>query len=132
MPDKIHNLLDQFSEHTIDDFSICTEDKQIRLTLTHNTSEVHVLFEDVETYLFLDEELQTVSISNPQHIKPISYYKNGYGEFVTVETNLHGDSRESRVALPNFLLSLLDASMMLEAESIEVDGVKYSIKDTRH
>jgi hypothetical protein len=129
---KIHTLLDQYAEHTIDDFSISTEDKQIRLKLSHDASQVDVLFDDVKTYLFLDEELQTVNIASNTPIHPISYYQNGYGEFITVEVNDQGESRESRIALPNFLLSFLDASMMLEAESIQVDGIRYSIMDHRH
>lgn len=132
MTHKIHTLLNQYSEHTIDDFSISTQDKQIRLTLSHPTSQVDVLFDNVQTYLFLDEALQAVSIASNQPILPISYYQNGYGEFIAVEVTEGGEAKESRIALPNFLLSMMDASMMLEATSIEVNGIKYAIVDYRH
>lgn len=132
MQEKIHHLLDQYVNHTIDSLSISTEEKQIRLKLSDKSSQVDVLFDDVLTYLYFDEELQTVNIASNAPISPISYYQNGYGEFVAVEMDASGETKENRVALPNFLLSMMDASVLIEAQSILVDGIRYGLKDLRN
>jgi len=138
MSKVLNTVLDNINNKTVNTFRFDTSSEKVIFNL-HNKNEniTEISFEGVMSFFYVDSE-RDAHISNQakettEELKSIQYYKDGIGEFMSVNPRAieHLDEDEvafrDMVSIPNFALEMKDSSIFIEAERITIDGNTYIV-----
>lgn len=137
MTNTLNNVLDNINDKTVNKFRFEMESEKVIFDLnpTEDTFS-EIAFEGVLSFFYVDSErkdnLETKAIDN-ETLKSIQYYRDGIGEFMSINPNALEEAIEADIpignliSIPNFALEMRDSSIFIEAEKIIIDGQSYSV-----
>lgn len=123
----IEPILNDIGTGTIENFHIDNNNNEIVVHIKGNNGNLKTLrFKDIKGYYFMD-----ISDSNNLNLddyisdlNTVSYYKSGFGRFANVNMN---NPKNVNVSIPNFAINLINSSIFIEAETIEIDEESYKV-----
>lgn len=127
MTKRVTEILNDLNLNRISKLSFQSEDKSVAVEfLDAQEQKHHVEFMSVDTYFFLDEKfLEALYEENGK--QPITFFDAGYGEFVAVDEYEDGTSEETLLSQPNVILNTDEASILLEAKRVRINGESYPL-----
>ena len=130
---KLIPLLDTMGSALIDSMNINLKQDTITLWLKPDTigpsAPVEITFEEVSAFYYLDEHQQAQTLRAPQKKKlsAISFYSEGFGQLAAIEVIDGIESPPFVVSYPNFIISMLDRSLLIEARTVKINGQAYRV-----
>jgi hypothetical protein len=124
----VTEILNELNLNKISKLSFQTEEKRVAVQFLDQYESTHnVEFSHVDTYFFLDEKFLD-SMYDESGIKhPITFFDNGYGEFVAVDEYEDGTREETMLSQPNVILNTDEASILIEAKKVTINGQSYHL-----
>lgn len=121
MTDKLELQLDEIKINTIKDYHITNKEDELIVDIFNNDgSELTIKFKEVNGYYYQDfdglNDLELKPYS--QNLGFISYYKHGFAKFLQIDMN---NKEELHSSVPNFVINLLDSSIYVDANIIEIN-----------
>lgn len=130
---KLIPFLDTMGSAIIDGMNINLKQDTITLRLKPNhmglTDPIEITFEEVSAFYYLDEHKQAHPIPNTprEQLSAISFYSEGFGQFAAIEVVDGIESPPFVVSYPNFIISMMDRSLLIEARSVKINGHTYRV-----
>lgn len=130
---KLVPFLDTMGSALIDGMNInlIKDTITIRLKPEHGgfTEPVEITFEEVSAFYYLDEHRQPMPVqgSPKEHLNAISFYSEGFGQFAAIEVVNGVESPPFAVSYPNFIITMMDRSLLIEARSVRINGQTYRV-----
>lgn len=128
MLEKLNTELDDLKISTIKDHNIFEKNNDLYLNIhLKDNSLINIVFHNVRSYFYQDfDHINDIGLNKfSPNLDFISYYKNGFAMFSSIDlSNLD----ETNVSIPKFLINLIDSNILIDAESIEVNGNLYELK----
>ncbi|MCK5763164.1 MAG: hypothetical protein KAH05_03500 [Clostridiales bacterium] len=113
---KLGSLLYSYKNKKVKRIDIKVNNETISVNFPENDI---IEFTGVKSFLFVEDDNIEVK---ENHLSSIEFLKDGFAEFVSYE-----DEFEEVFASPNFALDFIDRSLLIEAESIHIGGVKINL-----
>lgn len=126
MTDKLELQLDEIKIHQIKNYHIENKDDTVTVHIFNNDgSELTITFKEINGYYYQDfdglNDLELKPYS--KNLGFISYYKHGFAQFLQIDMK---NQEELVTSVPNFVINLVDASIYVDANIIEInDDVFY-------
>jgi len=125
MTDKLELQLDEIKINTIKDYHIINKEDELIVEIFNNDgSELTITFKEVNGYYYQDfdglNDLELKPFS--QNLDFISYYKHGFAKFLQIDMN---NKEELHSSVPNFVINLIDSSIYVDANIIEINDEIY-------
>lgn len=125
---KLETQLNELKIHTIKNYEINNDNDILTITIkNYNNKELIIRFKDVKSYSFQNFD----SSSNSLELKSISpkldfitYYKHGFAHISEIDSFTF---EELKTSIPNFAINLIDASIYIDANIIEINGENFQI-----
>lgn len=130
---KLIPFLDTMGSALIDGMNINLKQDTITLRLKPNhmglTDPIEITFEEVSAFYYLDEHRQAQPLRNPtsETLSAISFYSEGFGQFAAIEVVDGIESPPFVVSYPNFIISMMDRSLLIEARTVKINGQTYRV-----
>lgn len=130
---KLIPFLDTMGSALIDGMNINLKQDTITLWLKPDTrgpsSPVEITFEEVSAFYYLDEHRQAPPLLAPpkDQLSAISFYSEGFGQFAAIEVVDGVESPPFVVSYPNFIISMMDRSLLIEARTVKINGQTYRV-----
>lgn len=125
---RITEILNELDLNRISRLSFQTEDKSVAVEFIDSKEQTHhVEFMSVDTYFFLDEQFLDTLYEENGGKQPITFFDAGYGEFVAVDEYEDGSSEETLLSQPNVILNTEEASILLEAKRVRINGESFHL-----
>lgn len=130
---KLIPFLDTMGSALIDGMNINLKQDTITLRLKPDhmnlTDPIEVTFEEVSAFYYLDEHQQAQPMRNPSRdqLSAISFYSEGFGQFAAIEVVDGIESPPFVVSYPNFIISMMDRSLLIEARTVKINGQTYRV-----
>ena len=130
MTKRVTEILNDLNLNRISKLSFQSEEKSVAVEFLDKSNITHqVEFMSVDTYFFLDEKfLESMYQENGQK-QPITFFDAGYGEFVAVDEFEDGSSEETLLSQPNVILNTDEASILIEAKRVRINGESYFLNN---
>lgn len=130
MTKRVTEILNDLNLNRISKLSFQSEEKSVAVEFLDKSNITHqVEFMSVDTYFFLDEKfLESMYQENGQK-QPITFFDAGYGEFVAVDEFEDGSSEETLLSQPNVILNTDEASILIEAKRVRINGESYYLNN---
>lgn len=130
MTKRVTEILNDLNLNRISKLSFQSEEKSVAVEFLDTSNTTHqVEFMSVDTYFFLDEKfLESMYQENGQK-QPITFFDAGYGEFVAVDEFEDGSSEETLLSQPNVILNTDEASILIEAKRVRINGESYYLNN---
>ncbi len=130
MTKRVTEILNDLNLNRISKLSFQSEEKSVAVEFLDTSNTTHqVEFMSVDTYFFLDEKfLESMYLENGQK-QPITFFDAGYGEFVAVDEFEDGTSAETLLSQPNVILNTDEASILIEAKRVRINGESYYLNN---
>ncbi len=128
MSNKIEQMLNDLNLYTVSKLSIQNDNKSVAVEFIDDLANKHMVeFSNVDTYLFLDDDI--LAHLNDDHALSgaITYFRNHNSSIVAVSHYEDGSVEERAVASPNIILNTETASIMLEAKKMTINGQSYAL-----
>ncbi len=128
MNNKIEQMLSALNLFTISKMSIKNDSKVVAIEMVDDSANTHkVEFSNVDSYLFLDDEmLEHLNESYPL-AGSITYFRDNNSAIVAVSHYEDGSIEEQAIASPNIILNTETASIMMEAKKVTINGESYAL-----
>ncbi len=128
MNNKIEQMLSALNLFTISKMSIKNDSKVVAIEMVDDSANTHkVEFSNVDSYLFLDDEmLEHLNESYPL-AGSITYFRDNNSAIVAVSHYEDGSVEEQAIASPNIILNTETASIMMEAKKVTINGESYAL-----
>lgn len=130
-------VLDNINNKTVDRLNFDMDHEKVTFNLnTKESALAEIAFEGVLSFFYVDSERPETLVDttkNQETIKSIQYYRDGIGEFMSVNPKAIEEAiREDQpignlVSIPNFALEMRESSIFIEAEKIVIDGETYVV-----
>ncbi len=133
MNNKIDQMLNALNLYTVSKLSIQNENKSVAVEFVDDAANKHMVeFGNVDTYLFLDEDM--LERLNDDHALDgaITYFRNHNSSIVAISHYEDGSIEEQAIASPNIILNTATASIMLEAKKVTINGESYALDRLLH
>lgn len=130
---KLVPFLDTMGSSFINGLNINLKQDTITLWLTasetYPDSPIEITFEEVSAFYYLDEHPQAQNVlSTPREkLSAISFYSEGFGQFAAIEVVDGVESPPFVVSYPNFIISMMDRSLLIEARTVKINGQTYRV-----
>ena len=130
---KLIPFLDTMESALIDGMNINLKQDTITLWLKSDhkgmTEPIEITFEEVSAFYYLDEYRQGSPVKNPrrEQLNAISFYSEGFGQFAAIEVVDGIESPPFVVSYPNFIISTMDRSLLIEARTVKINGQTYRV-----
>lgn len=130
---KLIPFLDTMGMALIDGMNINLKQDTITLWLKQDTIElstpIEITFEEVSAFYYLDEHRQAQPMLSPPkgQVSAISFYSEGFGQFAAIEVIDGIESAPFVVSYPNFIISMMDRSLLIEARTVKINGQAYRV-----
>ncbi len=130
---KLIPFLDTMGSALIDGMNINLKQDTITIRLKPEgcgiTEAVEVTFEEVSAFYYLDEHRQPMALQAPprEQLHAISFYSEGFGQFAAIEVVNGVESAPFAVSYPNFIITMMDRSLLIEARSVKINGQTYRV-----
>jgi len=125
---RVTEILNDLNLNRISKLSFQSEDKSVAVEFIDTLNMTHqVEFMSVDTYFFLDEQLIDALYEESGNKQPVTFFDAGYGEFVAVDEYEDGSSEETLLSQPNVILNTEEASILLEAKRVRINGESYHL-----
>ena len=113
---KLGSLLYSYKNKKIKHIDIKVNNETISVDFPENDI---IEFTGVKSFLFVEDDIVK---NEERHLSSIEFLEGGFAEFVSYD-----DEIEEVFASPNFALDFIDRSLLIEAESIHIGGVKINL-----
>lgn len=128
MTKKITDILSQLNINSISKLSIENEQKRVSVEFVDQHAHTHCIeFSSVDTYFYLDEKMLDEVYAALGKKEPITLFDGSYGEFVAVDEYDDGSIEEHTLAQPNVILNTENASLLMEAKQVTINGESYQL-----
>lgn len=130
---KLIPFLDTMGSALINGLNINLKQDTITLWLTTNHMDldklIEITFEEVSAFYYLDEHRQAQPLRNGprEQLSAISFYSEGFGQFAAIEVIDGVESAPFVVSYPNFIISMKDRSLLIEARTVKINGQTYRV-----
>lgn len=130
---KLIPFLDTMGSALIDGMNINLKQDTITLRLKSDTiglsNPIEITFEEVSAFYYLDEHRQAQPMLGPQkeQLSAISFYSEGFGQLAAIEVVDGVESPPFVVSYPNFIISMMDRSLLIEARTVKINGQTYRV-----
>jgi hypothetical protein len=127
MIEKLELQLNELKINTIKNYEISNENDILTININDiNDKKLLIRFKEIKGYSF-----QNFDDLNDIELKPfspnldfITYYKHGFAHFLEIDFST---LKELRSAVPNFAINLINSSIYIDANVIEIDGENFQI-----
>jgi hypothetical protein len=113
---KLTPLLASYRDRVIQNINFKINHETISVSFSEDEM---IQFLGVKSFLFIEDEEVT---DTTNILSSIEFLKDGFAEFVTED-----EEYEEVTGLPNFSLDLIEKSLLIEAEAINIDGMKIKL-----
>ncbi len=128
MNNKIQSILKTLNLYTINKMSIESDSKRVELELIDDAANKHTVeFSNVNTYFFLDEDMLEDLNANHMLTESITFFEDDQSKIMAVDQFSDGSFETRTLASPNIILNTETASIMMEAKTVTVNGVRYPL-----
>ncbi len=128
MNNKIEQMLSTLNLYTISKMSIKNDSKIVAIEMIDDSANTHkVEFSNVDSYLFLDEEMLDHLNESYPLAGSITYFRDNNSTIVAVSHYEDGSVEEHAIASPNIILNTETASIMMEAKKVTINGESYAL-----
>ncbi|MGM0378795.1 MAG: YxiG family protein [Bacillota bacterium] len=128
MLEELNVELDDLKISTIKNHNLYEKNNDLYLNIhLKDDSLINIVFHNVRSYFYQDfDGVNDIELNKfSPNLDFISYYKNGFAMFSSIDlSNLD----KSNVSVPKFVINLIDSNILIDAESIEVNGKLYELK----
>jgi len=127
MIEKFEIQLNELKINTIKNYDIKNNNDILTITIENNNNEKLIIrFKEVNGYSFQNfEGLNDIKLEPiSQNLDFISYYRNGFARFSEIN---YLTFEELRSSIPNFAINLIDSSIYVDANIIEINGEEYQV-----
>lgn len=124
---SIEPILNDIGTGTIENFHIDNSNNEIVVHIKGKNGHLKTLkFKDIKGYYFMDiSDSNTLQLDDYiSNLNTVSYYESGFGRFANVNMN---NPKNVNVSVPNFAINLINSSIFIEAETIEIDEESYQV-----
>jgi len=127
MIEKFEIQLNELKINTIKNYEITNSNDILIITIENNNDKKLIIkFKDVNGYSFQSfdglDDIEFKPLS--QNLDFISYYRNGFARFSEIN---YLTFEEQRFSIPNFAINLIDSSIYVDANIIEINGEEYQV-----
>ncbi len=128
MNNKIEQMLNALNLYTISKLSIKNDSKIVAIEMVDESANTHMVeFSNVDSYLFLDDDMLDDLSQNYPLAGSITYFRDNNSAIVAVSHFEDGSIEEHAIASPNIILNTETASIMMEAKKVTINGESYAL-----
>ncbi len=128
MTNRISKVLNALNFNSINRLSFQNDKKSVAVEFVDNHENIHkVEFSSVDTYFFLDENILDCFYENNERKEPITFFDGEQSEFIAVDEFEDGTVCERKIAQPNIILNTENASILMEAKKVTINGESYQL-----
>lgn len=127
MIDTLELQLNEIKIKTVKDYKIIDNKETLIIEIyNYDDTKTIVKFKDVKGFFFQDfEGINDIELrDSSQNLDFISYYKNGFARFSEVNILT---AEELHTSIPNFAINLINSSIYVDANIIEINGKDYQV-----
>lgn len=130
---KLIPFLDTMGSARIDGLNINLKQETITIRLRHTQKKasepIEITFEEVSSFYYLDEHHQTHPVPEAVTggLSTVSFYSEGFGQFAAIEVVDGIEKPPFSVSYPNFIVTMMDRSLLIEARSVKINGQAYRV-----
>jgi hypothetical protein len=127
MIEKLELQLNELKINTIKNYEINNKNDILTITINDiNDKELLIRFKEIKGYSFQNfDDLNTIELKPlSPNLDFITYYKHGFAHFSEIDFST---LEELRSAIPNFAINLINSSIYIDANIIEINGENFHI-----